>query len=208
MPETPKNTTAPGVADEGPTLEPRQIAPPGRFVVAVGLLVALWCAGFAGISVWFEVTEYFATGRHADDATALSVANWLVAVLKLVGMAVALLALSRTPRFLAPRIVGTLLWGAFATLALYVAGSITQAVVMLAGAADGADQIDASALGYVLAFLLAATGFGILAVSYARRAGLSRRVMWLGACAAPLVLGGVLVVLPGILRAVGLLSDS
>ena len=208
MPGIPKSTTTSETSDIGPTVEPRPITPPGRFVAAVGFLVALWCAGFAAISVWFEFTGHFEVGQYADDATAISVVNWFVAVLKLVGVAVALLAISRTPRFLAPRIVGALLWAAFATLALYVVGSITQAVVMLTGLAGDADQIDVAAVGYVVAFLLAATGFGILAVSYARRAGLSRRVMWIGACGAPLVLGSVLVILPAILGAVGLLSAS
>jgi hypothetical protein len=189
----------------GPPVGPR---PPGRFVVAVGLLVALWCAGFAAISVWFELTDHFAVGRFADDAAALSVANWFVAVLKVVGAAVALLAVSRTPRFLAPRIVGALLWAAFATLAVYAVGSVAQAVVMLTGVAGDAEQLDAAAVGYVLAFLLAALGFGILARSYARRAGLGTRVMLIGLCGGPVVLGSVLVVLPAILRAAGLLSGS
>jgi hypothetical protein len=189
-----------------PMVEPRLPTPPGPFVVAVGLLVALWCAGFAAISVWFELTDYFGVGRYADDATAISVVNWFVAVLKMVGAGVALLGVRRTPRFLAPRIVGTLLWAAFATLAVYVAGSILQAVVMLTGVAGDAEQIDASAVGYVLAFLLGATGFGILATSYARRAGLGRRVMLVGVCGAPVVLGSVFVILPATLGAVGLLS--
>jgi hypothetical protein len=180
--------------------------PPGPFVVAVGLLVALWCAGFAAINVWFELTDYFGAGRYADEATALSVANWFVTVLKLLGAAVALLAVSRAPRFLAPGIVGTSLWAAFGALAVYVVGSTIQAVVLLNGGAGGAEQIDASAVGYVLAFLLAASGFGILAVSYARRAGLGTRGMLIGLCGGPVVLGSVLVVLPAILRAMGLLS--
>jgi hypothetical protein len=188
------------------TVEPRPIAPAGPFVVVVGLLVALWCAGFAATSVWFELTDHFGVGRFADEATALSVVDWFVAALKVVGAAVALLAVSRTPRFLAPRIVGTLLWAAFATLAVYVLGSITQAVVMLTGVAGDPEQVDAASVGYVLAFLLGATGFGILAISYARRAGLGARVMLIGVCGAPVVLAGVLVILPAILRAAGLLS--
>jgi hypothetical protein len=189
-----------------PTVEPRPPIPPGRCVVAVGLLVALWCAGFAAISVWFELTDYFGVGQYADDATAISVVNWFVAVLKVVGAAVAFLGVSHTPRFLAPRIVGTLLWAAFATLAVYVGGSIIQAVVMLTGVAGDAEQVDAPAVGYVLALLLGATGFGILATSYARRARLGWRVRLIGVCGAPVVLGSVLVILPTILRAVGLLS--
>jgi hypothetical protein len=175
-------------------------------VVAVGVLVALWCAAFAAINVWFEVTDHFAVGQYADDATALSVADRVVAVLKLVGAAVALLAVTRTPRFLAPHVVGTLLWAAFATLAVYVVGSIIQAAGMLTGASGDAEQLDASAAGYVFAFLLAATGFGILAISYARRAGLGRRVMLIGVCGAPVVLGSILVLLPAILTAAGLVS--
>jgi hypothetical protein len=189
-----------------PTVEPRLPTPPGPFVVALGLLVALWCAGFAAISIWLELTDYFGVGRYADDAAAISVVNWFVALLKVVGAGVALLGVSRTPRFLAPRIVGTLLWSAFATLAVYVAGSILQAVVMLTDVAGDAEQVDASAVGYVLAFLLGATGFGILATSFARRADLGRRVLLVGVCGAPVVLGSVLVILPAILRAVGLLS--
>jgi presenilin-like A22 family membrane protease len=90
---------------------------------------------------------------------------------------------------------------------VYVVGSVVQAVVMLTGVAGDAEQVDAAGVGYVLAFLLAATGFGILAISYARRAGLGRRVMLIGVCGAPVVLGSVLVVLPAILEAVGLLPD-
>jgi hypothetical protein len=176
----------------------------GRAVVAVGVLVALWCAGFAAISVWFELTDHFSTGRYADDRAAISVVNWFVVVLKLVGMAIALAAVH--PRLVAPRTVGTLLWAAFATLTVYVAGSIIQAFVMLAGIAGDADQVDAGSVAYVLAFVLAATGFGILATTHARRAGLGTRVKVVGACGAPLVLASVLVILPAILRALGVLS--
>jgi hypothetical protein len=189
-----------------PTVEPRPCTPPGPFVVAVGLVVALWCAGFAAMSVWFEFTDHFGVGKYAQDATAISVVNWFVTALKVLGAALALLAVSRTRRFLTPGIVGALLWAAFATLAVYVAGSIIQAVVMLLGVSGDPDQVDAAAVGYVLGFLLGATGFGILATSYARRAGLGARVMLIGVCGAPVVLGSVLVLLPAILRAVGLLS--
>ncbi len=179
---------------------------PGRALLSVGVLIALWCAGFAAISVWFELTDYFGTGRNAGDKTAISVVNWFVTVLKLVGLVLAVLAVH--PRLIAPRTVGTLLWAAFATLTVYVAGSITQAFAMLAGIAGDADQVDSGSVAYLLAFTLAAAGFGILATSHARRAGLGTRIKVIGACGAPLVLGSVLVILPAILRATGLLSAS
>lgn len=178
----------------------------GGPVVAVGVLVALWCVGFAAISVWFELTDYFGTGQYAQDTTAISVMNWFVAVLKLVGAAAALLSVYH--RLVAPRIVGTLLWATFATLTVYVTGSLTEAVGMLTGIAGDADRVDARSVAYVVAFLVAATGFGVLAVSHARRTGLGTRVKVLGACGAPLLLGTVLVILPAILRAVGLLSAT
>jgi hypothetical protein len=179
---------------------------PGRALVAVGVLVALWCAVFAAISVWFELTNFFGSGRYADDETAFAVVNWFVSVLKLVGVILAVLAVH--PRLVAPRTVGTLLWAAFATITVYVVGSITQAFVMLAGIAGDADEVDARSVTYVLAFVLASAGFGILATSHARRAGLGTRIKVIGACGAPLVLGSVFVILPAILRAVGLVSAS
>ncbi len=179
---------------------------PSRAVVAVGVLMALWCAGFAAISVWFELTDYFGTGRYADDEAAFSVVIWFVTVLKLLGLVLAVLAVQA--RLVALRIVGALLWAAFATLTVYVVGSITQAVVMLAGIAGDADQVDARSVAYVLAFVLAAAGFGILATSHARRAGLGTRIKVIGACGAPIALASVLVIVPAILRAVGLLSAS
>jgi hypothetical protein len=184
------------------------VARPTTSVRIVAALVALWCAGFAAVSIWFEVTDYFATGQYADDAAGLSVANWLVTALKVLGVAVALLAVARRPRPVGPRTVGTMMWAAFATVGVYVLGSIAQAVVMVTGLAGDADEIDLAAVAYVLLFALAAAGFGVLAISYARRARLGKREMLLGALGAPVVLGGVLVVLPVILAAAGLLPSS
>jgi hypothetical protein len=177
---------------------------PRPFVVMVAVVVALWCLGFAAISVWFEVTDHFATGQYARDVSAISVMNWFVAVLKVVGCCVALLAGCR--RLVVHRVVGVVLWAAFATLTVYVVGSIAEAVAMLTGVAGDTNQIDATSVGYVMAFLLGAAGFGVLAITHARRARLDTRYKVIGACGAPIVLGTVLVVLPALLRAVGLLS--
>jgi hypothetical protein len=182
--------------------------PPTRWITAVGIIIAVWCAGFAGISIWFEATNYFDTGQYAESAAGFSVANWVVTAIKAIGVVVALLAVDHGPRLLAPRVVGTLLWAAFATTGVYVVGSALQSVLMLAGLVGDADEIDFAAVSYVLLFLVAAAGFGILAISYARRAGLGKREMLLGAVGAPVVLGGVLVVLPAILTASGLLVPS
>src|SRR3954447_11843706 len=187
---------------------PPAIAPPSRGVSVVGAMTALWCAGFAAISIWFELTDYFSTGQYAQYTAGFSVVNWVVTAIKVVGVTVALLAIARRPRLLAPNLVGTLLWGAFTTITIYVLGSVMQAALMLTGVAGDADQIDAASVAYVLLFTLAAAGFGILAVSYGRRARLGKREMLLGAVGAPILLGGVLVVVPTVLAAVGMLPAA
>lgn len=171
-------------------------------------LVAAGCAGFAAINVWFELTDRFEAGPHAADALALSVVNWYVVVVKLVGAAIALLAVTPPTRLAGPRQLGVLLWAAFATVAIYVLGSTAQAIGMMTGLTPGADRLDAAAVGYVGGFLLATAGFGVLAGSYARRAGLGRLELLLGLAGAPVVLGSILLALPAILRTNGLLSGS
>ncbi|NYJ03321.1 hypothetical protein HNR19_004019 [Nocardioides thalensis] len=177
---------------------------PGRLVVTVGVVTALWCLGFAAFNVWFEATDRFSTGEYADAEDALSVMNWVVTVLKLVGAGAALLSIRRRP--VAPRSVGVVLWGAFATVTVYVVGSIAFVVAILAGVAGDVDTLDGRSIAYVAAFLLAAAGFGILAASFQRRARPGARTVLLGICGAPVVLGGVLVVGPAILEAAGLMS--
>lgn len=184
----------------------RDVAPPSRLVTVVGVLVAVWCAVFAAITVWFEATDKFDSGPFAANADALSVVNWYVFALKVVGVAAAVLAI-RSPTFVRPSTVGVTLWGAFATVTIYVAGSLAQAVAMLTGVAGDAERVTLASTAYVLAFLLATAGFGVLAFSYARRAGLGKREVLLGVCGAPLVLGSILVILPALLEAAGLLHS-
>lgn len=61
-------------------------------------------------------------------------------------------------------------------------------------------------VGYVLAFSAAGAGFGILAISYRRRTGLSTTGVLLGTLGAPVMLGSILVLRPALLRMAGLLS--
>ena len=165
------------------------MTPPSRRITVVGALVAVWCAVFAAVNVWFEATDRFATGPHAAEADALSVANWYVFGLKLVGVAAALLAITREPRRISPSVVGTVLWGAFGTVAIYVAGSIGQAIAIAAGVTGDTENLDATSVAYVLGFLGAGVGFGILAVSYSRRARLRKRTAVLGICGGFQLLG-------------------
>jgi hypothetical protein len=173
-----------------------------------GWLMALWCIGFAVVNVVYELTGHFAGDRFTDHRTAITVANWLVVGLKTLGAVVALLSVAKRPRLLSPTGLAVLVWGAFATLTLYSVGSVVQAVGMVFGLAGSADQVDLLGIGYVLFFLLAAAGFGVLAISHRRRYALGRGVAVVGALGAPVVLGLLLWVVPTVLAAIGLLPAS
>lgn len=137
-----------------------------------------------------------------------SVMNWFVTAIKLAGAVLALLALVPHPRVLVSRFVGTLLWAGFATLTVYVAGSLMQGALMLAGAAGDVGSIDGMAIAYVVVFMLAAAGFGVLAISYARRTALGKTEFLIGVLGAPVILGVVLVVVPTLLAMIGLLPSA
>lgn len=185
----------------------RAFARPGPAVILTGWLMAMGLAGFAVVNIVLEGTDHLADGRYAEYAAAFTVMNWLVAVLKLVGAMVALLSVSRRPPPMSERLLGAAVWGVFATLAVYVAGSSIQAVGMVSGLAGSASQIDVADVGYLVFFLIAATGWGVLANSYSRRHDLGRGPAVLGVLGAPVVLGFLLVFMPTLLAALGLMPS-
>jgi hypothetical protein len=167
--------------------------------------MALWCLGFAVVNLVFEVTGHFADGAYAHYTSGLSVMGWLVAGLKALGSAVALLSVARQPRLVSPSVVTVLVWAAFATLGIYVLGSVAEAVGMGLGLIGGAGQIDIRSVAYVLLFLAAAAGYGVLATSYSRRHPQRKGLAILGVLGAPVVLGLLLLAIPALLAAFGLL---
>jgi hypothetical protein len=182
--------------------------PPSSPVTAIGWLMALWLVGFAVVNIVLESTDYLADGEYADYASAFTVMNWLVVGLKLLGAAVALLSVTKHPPFLPPRLLGVMVWSVFATLAVYVLGGMAQALGMVLGLTGSASQIDPAGVAYLIFFLTAATGWGVLAVSYSARHALGWRTAVLGVLGAPVVLGLVLVAMPILLAALGLMPAS
>lgn len=170
--------------------------------------MVLACIGFAAVNVFYEMTDHFADGPHAESASGIAVMNLLVAGLKVTGAAVALLSIVKRPRFLPPALLGVSLWGAFAMLGVYAVGNVAQAVGMASGLTGTADQIDMAGIGYVLFFLLYAAGYGVLAVSYSRRFELRKGVVVLGVLGAPVLLGVILLAVPMLLTALGLFPAS
>src|SRR5688500_7814150 len=114
--------------------------------------MALWCIGFAAVNIVLESTDYLADGEYAEYASAFTVMNWLVVGLKLLGAAVALLSVTNRPPLLPPKLLGILVWSVFATLAVYVLGSMAQALGMLLGLTGSASQIDLAGVAYVIFF--------------------------------------------------------
>ena len=87
---------------------------PDRVVTAVGWLMAAWCSGFAIVNVVFELTGHFAHGALAAYAPGISVVDWTVVCLKLLGAAVALMTVTRVPGPIRPDWIAVLAWGAAA----------------------------------------------------------------------------------------------
>ena len=170
--------------------------------------MAAWCIGFAGVNIALEGTNHLADGRYAQYAAAFTVMNWLVVGLKLLGAGVALLSVTRGPPPVSVRPLGVGVWGVFATLAVYVLGSMVQAAGMASGLTGSANQIDVADIAYLLFFLTAAAGWGILAISYSRRHAQRWRVAVLGVLGAPVMLGFLLVAMPTLLAALGLMPSS
>ncbi|MBO0812082.1 MAG: hypothetical protein J2P23_08540 [Microlunatus sp.] len=189
-----------------PVRNPIQIARPGRFVIVTAWIAAAWCLGFATVNVVFELSGHFTAGPLAAYAGGLSVMDWLMVGLKVIGAVIALLSVSRL-RPVPVGVLGVLLCGGSATLAIYAAGNIVESFGMLVGLIDPGRPIRALDVGYVIFFAVAGAAFGVLAISYARRSGLRRLPIALGVLGAPALLAGVLVVAPVLLAAVGLFPD-
>ncbi|GLY89630.1 hypothetical protein [Actinoallomurus iriomotensis] len=178
---------------------------PGAGVILTAVLVALFCLGFAVVNVVFESTDRFADGTYSEYVSGLTVMNWLVVGLKVLGAVVALLSIADRPRLLSPGCLGVLVWGAFALLSLYVLGSLVEAVGIGLGLMGSTDQLTIRSIAYVLFFLLLAAGYGVLTVSYQRRHGLNRGVAILGILGAPVLLGALLVAVPTLLTVLGVM---
>ena len=194
--------------EAGKTKSLKAPARPGTGITATGRLMAVCCIGFAVVNIVFELTDHFADGPYAEYSSGLAVMNWLVVGLKVVGAAVALLSVGRRPGFLSPVVLGVLLWGAFAMLAVYSVGSVVQAIGMASGLSGSADSIDLAGVAYVLFFLLVAAGYGVLAISYSRRFHLRKGVIVVGALGAPVALAGILLAAPMLLAALGVMPAS
>lgn len=131
--------------------------------------------------------------------------NWIVVGLKLLGAAVAVLSVTKPSRSVSPALMTAALWGVFATLGVYVLGSLAEAAGMVTGLMGNADQIDLAGIAYVLFFLLGAAGYGVLAISYRRRHRVGGRSAVVGVLGAPVVLGVLLLIIPALLTAVGIM---
>jgi len=101
---------------DGPVSDPAAQGRPEPVVTATGILMALWCLGFAMVNVVFESTGHFDGGAYAHYASGISVMDWLAAGLKAVGAVVALLSVTPRAGLASPAVVTVLVGAAFATL--------------------------------------------------------------------------------------------
>lgn len=176
----------------------RSVTPPGRLVTMTAWSAAALLVCFALVNVAFELTGRFVGGPYGRYASQISVMDWLMVMLKLVGAGLALLSVSRR-RVLPVGLLGMLVWGGFATLGVYAAGNIVESIGMLVGLIDPGRPIRLLDVGYVVFFAVVATLWGVLAMSYARRARLQRLPVALGMIGAPGLIAAVLLVVPTML---------
>ena len=178
-------------------------------IKATAVLVAAWCLGFAAVNAWQLATGRLTGDQVAGYTTALVVASILVLLLKLLGAGMALASL-RTVHHRGVRwLLGATLWAATSTLALYSAGNLIITFGTVTGlleptaAWESAGGVTIRAVAYVLFFLAGAAMFAALTVSYHRRHRLHWAAVAAGITGPPVLLGGLLVVVPALLTTVG-----
>jgi hypothetical protein len=176
-------------------------ARPGRVITTVGVLTALALLAFAAVNVALLAGARPAADSYLQAAermpVTLAVENIVAASLKIVGAAAALLAVARPVTGVRPGPLAVTLWGAFATVAVYLVGALGEAIGMIAGD----EHIRALDVGYLLFFGALAAGFGALAVSHRRRYPQPGRVLLLAVLAPPVVLGLLLLGIPALIGA-------
>ena len=178
-------------------------------IKAIAVLVVGWCLGFAAVNGW-----QLATGRLTDDrfvgyTTALVVTSVLVLLLKLAGAGMALASLRSVHHRGVRWLLGAALWAATSTLALYSAGNLIITFGTVTGlleptaAWESAGGVTVRAAAYVLFFLVGAAMFAVLTVSYHRRHRLHWTAVAAGFIGPPVLLGGLLVLAPALLKTLG-----
>lgn len=177
----------------------------GTTMTVLASILALGSIAFAVVNVVFEVGGRFDEGPLEGYSAAISIVNWFVAAVKIVGAVVALMSVARRPR-LAPRVVNFSIWGAAGVLGVYSMGSLGQAIGLAFGSSGG-DSINAAGIIYLILFLLSAAGFVILASSHTRRFALGPAPAVAGAIGGVFVLGFILAALPAILTALGVMPS-
>jgi hypothetical protein len=191
-----------------PNLARRSVQPPTPRTRVLAWAVVTWCLGFAAVNVVYEASDHFARGAYAQDARAISIMSWLVVALKVLGAAAALLTVTDRWPSVSTNLRALLVWGAFALLGLYSVGNVAITVGLALGLTGSREEITAKGFAYIAFFLAGAAGYGALALSFSRRSDAPRRYALFGVAGAPLLLATVLVAVPALLSALGLLPRS
>lgn len=173
--------------------------------ITTAVLGTLALLAFAVVNITLEGTNHFANGPLAAYSSGLSIMNWLVVGLKLLGAVVLMLSVSKRANAFAPNVTTLLLWGAFGTFVIYALGTLGEAVAMATGITDSLDEIDAAGVVYLLGTVFFAACFGVVAVAHSRRATWRPIPIVVGIIGAPILLAGVLVLVPTLLVALGIM---
>jgi hypothetical protein len=174
-------------------------------IKVTGVVFAAWCVGFAAVNAWQLATGRLPDDEFGDYSTVLTVMSFVVLLLKLIGAGMALASLRSVRHRRVRWLLGAALWAATSTLALYSAGNLiitlgtVTEILEPTAAWESAGGVTIRSVAYMLFFLAGAVMSAVLTVSYHRRHGLRWTAVAVGAAGAPVLLGGLLVVLPALL---------
>jgi hypothetical protein len=183
-----------------------RVPPASKPIRVLTWSLAFGSIAFAVVNVAFELSGGFEEGPLSEYATGLTIVNWFVAALKVVGAVIALLSVAQHRRTSA-RFVNVLIWGAAGTLVVYSLGNIVQLVGLVMDP-TGSGQVDFAGILYVLGFVVAAAGFAVVAISHSGRSGLGVGPAILGAVGGVVVLAVILIALPALLTALGIMPSG
>lgn len=184
-----------------------RVRPAGKPVRVLAWALAIGTLAFAVVNVLFEMSGRFDEGPLSEYSTGLSVANWFVVFVKVMGAGVALLSVATRPR-VAARTVNVLIWGGAGVLGIYAIGSLGQAIGLAASTGGPAGSIDLAGVAYVSLFLAAAAGYTALSVSHTRRSGLGPGPAVLGVIGGLVLLGTIFLLLPMLLSALEIMPPT
>ena len=192
----------------GPAPRPPGPHPPSGRARWIAYAAALWAVGFAAVNGYVQFGAVDADSPLRATWTAVTIANALVAVLKLAGAALAVATVQRWGDRLPGWLLTAGMWGAGGVLLFYGGPNLglllaTGRLTAPLGLAGG--ELVVPGWTYAMFFIVPGVLFALAGRDYQRRSATSVRWAAAGLLGAPALLAALFLGLPALLHAAGLL---